>query len=107
MKFRNLVIIILFLCSLLTFKMDFKVFADMDENIDVYSVYDENFNLLFQKDFVEVGDNYLSKDFKFYEIVYVDKDTVKFDIDGHEVELDKWKAESLIQMLVDFDKEVK
>ena len=77
MKFRNLVIIILFLCSLLTFKMDFKVFADMDENIDVYSVYDENFNLLFQKDFVEVGDNYLSKDFKFYEIVYVDKDNFK------------------------------
>ena len=40
-------------------------------------------------------------------LVYVDKDTVKFDIDGHEVELDKWKVESLIQMLVDFDKGVK
>ena len=40
-------------------------------------------------------------------LVYVDKDTVKFYIDGHEVELDKWKVESLIQMLVDFDKEVK
>ena len=40
-------------------------------------------------------------------LVYVDKNTVKFEIDGHEVELDKWKVESLIQMLVDFDKEVK
>ena len=40
-------------------------------------------------------------------LVYVDKDTIKFDIDEHEVELDKWKVESLIQMLVDFDKEVK
>ena len=40
-------------------------------------------------------------------LVYVDKDTVKFDINGNEVELDKWKVEKLIQMLVDFDKEVK
>ena len=39
---------------------------------DIYSIYDEKFNLLFQKDFVSVGDNYLSKDFNFYEIVYVD-----------------------------------
>ena len=40
-------------------------------------------------------------------LVYIDDKTVKFDIDGHEVELDKWKVESLIQLLVDFDKEVK
>ena len=37
-------------------------------------------------------------------LVYVDKDTVKFDINGNEVELDKWKVESLIQLLTDFDK---
>ena len=36
-------------------------------------------------------------------LVYVDKDTVKFDINGNEVDLDKWKVESLIQMLVDFE----
>ena len=36
-------------------------------------------------------------------LVYVDKDTVKFDINGNEVELDKWKVESLIQLLTDFD----
>ena len=50
---------------------------------------------------------FFSKDLLNVMLVYVDKETVKFDIDGHEVELDKWKAESLIQMLVDFDKEVK
>ena len=50
---------------------------------------------------------FFSKDLLNVMLVYVDKDTVKFDIDGHEVELDKWKVESLIQMLVDFDKEVK
>ena len=50
---------------------------------------------------------FFSKDLLNVMLVYVDKYTVKFDIDGHAVELDKWKAESLIQMLVDFDKEVK
>ena len=50
---------------------------------------------------------FFSKDLLKVMLVYVDKDTVKFDIDGNEVELDKWKVESLIQMLVDFDKEVK
>ena len=50
---------------------------------------------------------FFSKDLLNVMLVYVDKDTVKFDIDGHEVELDNWTAASLIQMLVDFDKEVK
>ena len=50
---------------------------------------------------------FFSKDLLNVMLVYVDKDTVKFDIDGHEVELDKWKVEALIQFLVDFDKEVK
>ena len=48
---------------------------------------------------------FFSKDLLNVMLVYVDKDTVKFDIDGNEVELDKWKVESLIQLLVDFDKE--
>ena len=50
---------------------------------------------------------FFSKDLLNVMLVYVDKDNVKFDIDGNEVELDKWKVESLIQMLVHFDKEVK
>ena len=50
---------------------------------------------------------FFSKDLYNVMLVYVDKNVVKFDFDGNEVELDKWKAESLIQLLVDFDKEVK
>ena len=46
---------------------------------------------------------FFSKDLLNVMLVYIDGDTVKFDIDGHEVELDKWKVESLIQMLSDFD----
>ena len=46
---------------------------------------------------------FFSKDLLDVMLVYVDKDTVKFDIDGREVELDKWKVESLIQLLTDFD----
>ena len=47
------------------------------EKVEVYSIYDEDFNLLFQKDIVEVGDEYMSNDFKLYEVVYVDVDTHK------------------------------
>lgn len=50
---------------------------------------------------------FFSKDLLNVMLVYCDDKVVKFDIDGHEVELDKWKVESLIQTLVDFDKEVK
>ena len=46
---------------------------------------------------------FFSKDLLNVMLVYIDGDAVKFDIDGHEVELDKWKAESLIQLLSDFD----
>ena len=48
---------------------------------------------------------FFSKDLLNVMMVYVDKDTVKFNIDGHDVELDKWKVESLIQLLTDFDKQ--
>ena len=46
---------------------------------------------------------FFSKDLLNVMLVYIDKDTVKFDIDGDEVELDKWKVEALIQLLSDFD----
>ena len=46
---------------------------------------------------------FFSKDLLNVMLVYVDGDTVKFDINNNEVELDKWKAESLIQLLSDFD----
>ena len=47
---------------------------------------------------------FFSKDLLNVMLVYVDNDTIKFDIDGHEVELDKWNVETLIQLLTDFDK---
>lgn len=37
-------------------------------------------------------------------IVHKGGKTVKFEIDGHQVELDQWKIQALIQILVDFDK---
>lgn len=43
-------------------------------SLDVYSIYDEEFELLFQKDAVVVGDGYLSGDYKYYEVVYVNED---------------------------------
>ncbi len=53
------------------------VFADVisaPTSVDIYSVYDEKLNLLFQREVVEVGDNYLDSDYKFYEITYIDTD---------------------------------
>ena len=49
---------------------------DYQENIDtdVYSVYDEDLKLLFQKDIVYLGDGYMSPDRKYYEVVYVDEE---------------------------------
>lgn len=48
-----------------------------------------------------------SKDLEDAMIVYVTDKGVRFTVDGKVVELDKWKVESLIQILVEFDKEVK
>ena len=42
----------------------------------IYSVYDEKFNLIFQKDVVAVGDGYMSKDFKYYEVIFVDDENM-------------------------------
>ena len=67
---------IILLCSVTSSQ---NVFAtDINYNdTKVYSVYDEEFNLLFQKDFVQIGDNYLSKDFNFYEVVYLDEENMR------------------------------
>lgn len=48
-----------------------------------------------------------SKDLEDAMLVYVTDKGVRFTIDGKEIELDHWKIQSLIQILVDFDKEVK
>lgn len=46
--------------------------SSQPSSVDIYSVYDEKLNLIFQRDEVFVGDNYLSEDYNFYEITYVD-----------------------------------
>ena len=48
-----------------------------------------------------------SKDLEKAMLVYIHDKGVQFTIDGKEIELDQWKVQSLIQILVDFDKEVK
>ena len=48
-----------------------------------------------------------SKDLEDTMLVYDGDKCVRFTIDGKEVELDNWKVEALIQILVDFDNEVK
>lgn len=48
-----------------------------------------------------------SKDLENTMLVYTSENGVRFTIDGKEVELDKWKVQALIQILVDFDKEMK
>ena len=47
---------------------------------------------------------FFSKDLMNVMLVYVTDKGVRFTIDGKEVELDKWKVETLIQLLTDFDK---
>lgn len=46
-----------------------------------------------------------SKDLESAMLVYIGNNSVRFTIDGHVVELDKWKVEALIQLLTDFDKQ--
>lgn len=48
-----------------------------------------------------------SKDLEKAMLVYTHENGVRFTIDGKEIELDQWRVQSLIQILIDFDKEVK
>ena len=80
MKREILLLLLIILAFNLSYQFNAIANADGKEDkidIQIYSIYDEDFNLLFQKDVVEVGDNYLSKDYKFYEVVYVDDDSYK------------------------------
>lgn len=48
-----------------------------------------------------------SKDSEKAMLVYPHDKRVRITIDGKEIELDQWEVQSLIQILVYFDKEVK
>ena len=45
----------------------------LNKDIEVYTIFDDAGNYLFERDEVEVGDSYLSKDFKLYEISHIDQ----------------------------------
>jgi len=76
---KNKLVIFLVCLLILVFqsKGGYDVMADVistPTSVEIYSVYDEKLNLLFQRDEVAIGDNYLSEDFKFYEVSYIDED---------------------------------
>lgn len=93
--FLIVLVISIFLCGNSTSVYAEELFSHIADT-EIYSVYDDDFNLLFEKDYVEVGDGYMSKDYKYYEISYVDDDKLyaiakyvrtierpKVDIDFH------------------------
>ena len=74
--------VVLFMLSLIMLYSRSLIFVKAEEfeskvsSVPIYSVYDEKLNLLFQRDEVSIGDNYLSGDYKFYEITYIDEDNM-------------------------------
>lgn len=84
MKFiRKIIALVCFLISLVglssNYICDNKFFGTSDNcvmalNVEGvnYKIYDEDMNLLFEREDIQIGDNYLSKDFKYYEIYSVD-----------------------------------
>ncbi|MGN0961171.1 MAG: stage II sporulation protein P [Christensenellales bacterium] len=78
---RNIIVVALLLISVLSLIKSPKIsnaeVTIFSPDTQIYSIYDENFELLFQKDLVVVGDGYLSEDFKYYEVVYLDEETKK------------------------------
>ncbi len=68
--FKTFVLFIFLFCAL--FNQKHLVLAVPNENIgDIYIVYDEENNIVFENNMVEVGDKIISCDFKEYEIISV------------------------------------
>lgn len=77
MKKRIFIILLLILIFNINSTINYFVTAqefEFTSEIDVYTIYDEDFKILFQKDIVSVGDSYMSKDYKYYEVVYIDSE---------------------------------
>ncbi len=70
-------VVIMFVMCLSSLRSDIYALDFFESDMPIYSIYDENFNLLFERDEVEIGDSYMSNDFKYYEIIYLDKDSHK------------------------------
>ncbi len=74
---KDKIIFLLILIACCAFISPSKISADAvalegAQSVDIYTVYDEKLNVLFQREDVEIGDNYLADDYKFYEITYID-----------------------------------
>ncbi len=72
-------IIICLILSLVLLQPNFVVFAYDGETDNPIIVYTENYNYLFEKSSVEVGDSYITKNYELYEIVsvnYVNKTAI-------------------------------
>lgn len=75
--FRKIIFLIVFLAIAINiFSSDlYKLSAQEFEpssRVEIYKIYDDNLDLLFEREDPMIGDGYLSKEYKFYEIVYLD-----------------------------------
>lgn len=99
---------LLFIMSLLLLYSSSNFFVKAEDvfsqspSVSVYSIYDEKLNLLFQRDEISLGDNYLSADYKFYEITYIDEDNMyaiaKFIMQKNPPEISKSKLPKPIKV---------
>jgi len=75
-KLSFILIVAIIISQLLTSTKSI-IFADefiSNSDVQIYKIYDDDLNLLFEREDPLIGDNYLSKDYKFYEIVYLDNE---------------------------------
>ncbi len=76
MRFHKIsfVIALVLCCAFCGSEVNF-CFADTDDssNLSIYLVYDELNNVLFESNFVEVGDIFISREFRQYEVYEVDE----------------------------------
>ena len=78
---KKLIALVLLIVSIIGiyYSLDINVFAldnfEFRTDVEIYKIFDDEFNLLFEREDPVLGDNYLSKDFKYYESVYLDHDS--------------------------------
>lgn len=75
-KFVLIILIALILINHNIFNHDIVSASDFEytSDVEIYKIYDDNLELLFEREDPVIGDNYMTKDYKFYEIVYLDHD---------------------------------
>ena len=72
---KNIIVLMILILSviILSNQNNYCTYAKTSLEVDnAYVIYDEQFNVICEKDIVSVGDGYMAPDRKYYEIVYVD-----------------------------------